>query len=574
MIGEDALRFARKYAVKNAYDYGEAQLSSVLNKTISAFPALKKDIRELAKGIGAVIAEVNAMDDLQVKEEYERYRQEFELEQRGKEEKGKPKLVLDGAVEGEVVTRFAPEPSGYMHVGHASAAFLAREIADAYRGRCFLYFDDTNPEKEKQEYVDAFKHDLDWLGIRFDREYYASDNIEKMYGYARQLMKDGRAYVCTCPGDTIKKNRFEGNPCAHRDADAGTNLSLFERMLNGGFGEGEAVVRFMGDMASENTAMRDPTLFRIKKVRHYRQGDKYVVWPGYDFNTPINDSIEGVTDAMRTKEYELRGVLYDRVLDSLGLRKPRMHLHARLPIKGQPRQKREVRKLVSEGIVSGWDDPRLTTITALRRRGIMPEAIREFVLSVGASMNESVMSIDRLLANNKRVIDTIAKHLFFVHDPVRLALKDAQRLSAKLRLYHDKDEFREYGTDGTFYISGEDAAAIAAGDTVRLKDFLDVRIVSAGKNGMTAEKAEPAEHSRIIQWVPDNDFLECSVAIPGELVDDDGNVLPDSLRTANGYVEGYAAKLALHDIVQFERFGYCILDSKDGKALRFIFISK
>lgn len=571
MTGKEVLDAIRKYAVKNAHDYGEARVSSVLSKVLSEFPEMKSDIKDLAKEVGRVIGEVNSMDASSIDKEYSLHSSEFEREQAEKEVKGRPKLVIDGAEEGKVVTRFAPEPSGYMHVGHANAAFLARGIADAYEGKCLLYFDDTNPEKEKQEYVDAFKRDLSWLGIRFEREYYASDNIERMYGYGRQLISNGGAYVCTCTAELIKSNRFNGTACAHRKSSAGENLALFESMIRGEYEEGRAVVRFVGDMSSANTALRDPTLFRIKKQRHYRQGDRYCLWPGYDFNTPINDSTEGITDGLRTKEYELRAELYDAVLDSLGLRKPRMHMHARFSVKGQPRGKRDIRKLVSEGAVSGWDDPRLVTIPALRRRGIVPAAIKEFTLSVGRSMTSGMMSIDRLLAENRRLIDPIAKHLFYVHDPVRLSVGEASGAEARLRLHPGSDEYRTYRCDGSIYVSAEDSSAMSNGDTVRLKDFMDIRVTGTG-DAITASKAEAAERSRVIQWVPGNGFLKCTVMIPGELVDGEGRLLKDSLRTENGYVEGYASKLALHDIVQFERFGYCILDSKE--EMRFIFISK
>ena len=394
-ISSDARKLIRKYAVKNAIHYGKARAGNVLGKVVSNVP--KGQLDELKIVVNKTVEEVNALSKAQLVEEYRPYEAEFE-ERHEKLVKAtsKPRMILVGAVDGKFATRFPPEPSGYMYLGHAKPAFLEQEFARIYHGKLFLYFDDTNPEKEKQEYVDAIKRDLEWLGIKFDREYYASDSMEQMYECARKLISLGKAYACKCTVEQTKKDRFDGTECVHRANKPDENLREFEMMLADKYEEGSISLRFKGDMKSQNTALRDPTIFRIKKAAHYRQGTKYAVWPTYDFNTPINDSINGITDAIRSKEYELRDALGDMILDALSMRKPRVHSEARLTIKGQPTHKRYIRKLIDEGSIKGYDDPRLVTITALRRRGIQPGAIREFVLGFGMSKMDSVVGIDFL----------------------------------------------------------------------------------------------------------------------------------------------------------------------------------
>ena len=229
---------------------------------------------------------------------------------------------MPGAEQGKVVTRFPPEPSAYPHIGHAKAAFLNYELARKYGGQFILRWDDTNPENESEEFVKAIREGLAWLGIRADRELFASDDIPKQYELAQKLVSEGNAYVCTCSQEAMKASRQEMKRCACYSQPPAKQLELWKKMVSGGFEEGEAVLRFVGDIASQNTVMRDPTLFRIIKSSHYRQGEKYSCWPTYDFDGAVEDSISGVTHALRSKEYELRDELYAALLDKLGLENP------------------------------------------------------------------------------------------------------------------------------------------------------------------------------------------------------------------------------------------------------------
>ncbi len=539
------------------------------------------DIKDLRMEVEKVVDSVNAMSKEAQIAEYDTYKGEFEHEYSEKvKNTSSPHMELKGAVEGNFSTRFAPEPSGYMHIGHAKVVFLEQEFAKIYKGKMFLYFDDTNPEKESQEFVDAIKRDLDWLGVTFDKEYYASDSIEKMYEYARQLIKNGKAYVCTCPSETIKSYRMKGLSCPHSRNPEAENMMMFDEMLEGDYDEGQAVLRFRGDMSSSNTVMRDPAIMRIKKHVHYRQGDKYIVWPTYDFNTPVMDSLHEVTDAMRSKEYELRGEIYVEILKALGLRVPRMHHEARLVVKGSLTSKRKLNDLISKGLISGYDDPRLITITALRRRGIRPEAIKKFVMRFGMSMTNSVVDLSLLYAENKKLVDPHAKRLFYVENPVKVVVENPGKLpkSVSLKLHPSNDlGSRSYAIGATFYISGSDADSLDMDSKIRLKELADLRILSVSKEAIHAEAIKISESEaksmKKIQWVPEESKLECKVLIPKDLVDENENFLQDSLQVSKGYIESFAQKLEKGEVVQLERFGFAAFDGDEGDAKQFIYIS-
>ena len=562
-----------KYAVKNAMDYGVADVGSVFSKAIHEFPDSKSDMKGLKSLVESILKRVNALTKEELQNEYSKYVTEFEGEYLEKAKRtAKPKMVIEGAIDGEVVTRFPPEPGGYIHIGNAKQCILSDEFAKIYHGKIYLYWDDTNPEKCSDEFVHGIKADTDWLGISFAKEYFASDSIEKIYGYGRELLKQGNAYICSCNEDDIKAKRFSGSECEHRGSDPSQNIGRFDDMINDKVPEGESIVRLKGDMRSDNTAMRDPTLFRIKKFPHFRHGTKYVLWPTYHMNTPILDSINGVTDVIRSKEYELWDAVHKMILFNLGLREPRIHTEARLNINGTTTKKRDIRKLLSEGKITGWDDPRLVTIIALRRRGIMPEAIRKFVLRFGMSRTDGTVGIDMLLSENKSIIDPIAKHFFFVANPLPVKIGGMEGLKVKLKMNPTTDlGFREYSVNGNVFISAGDISNADVGHTIRLKDLASIKIKSYSESVVSEISDGPG---RILQWVPSDMAIKCKIIMPGSLFNKDGSYNRDSIDSVEGYAESMAGELALHSIVQFERFGYCILDQKSASELTFIYISK
>ena len=551
---------AYKHALRNASEYGKAQAGAVVGKVIAEAPEAKSDMKNTMKVISGVIAKVNKMSEEKIGKELSK----FTFEEKKEEVR---RIVLEDGERGKVVTRFLPEPNGFMHLGHAKAAFLSYEAATEYAGKCILRFDDTNPEKEKQEFVDAIKQDLEWLGMKFEREVYSSDKMPEFYKLATQLVKQGDAYVCSCEKERVNELRGLGKSCGCRSASIEDNLDAWEEMLAGKYEKGDAILRLKAEPDAANTVMRDPTLFRICKAEHYRQGKKYSLWPTYDFEVSIADSVDGITHALRSKEYELRDELYYRIIEKLGMRKPIVYDFSRLTLKGLPLSKRLLKPLIDGKKVGGWDDPRMPTIRGLRRRGILAEAIRDFVLSFGLSKVESEPSIDALLNENRKLLDPKAERYFFVHDPVELRVDGISRGEVKLRK-HPTEELGERVLEvtGKFFISKSDAKNLNKGDRFRLLDLCNVKLLEKGKV-LRAEFAgnEGMEETKL-QWVPEK-HLKTEVLVTSDLfIGDKFN--KDSLKVDDGYCELACGNLKKGDVVQFVRYGFCILD--DEKRMRFI----
>ena len=475
-----------------------------------------------------------------------------------------------------MVTRFPPEPSGYPHIGHAKAAFLDYEAANAYNGKMLLQFDDTNPEKESGEYVEALKEGLKWLGITWDgKEFYTSDYMTEIYDYSVKGMEKGVLYVCTCTQEETSKNREQGKPCPCSMLGAKENLARWENMIqaepetgNGKrYREGEAVVRFRGDMSALNTTLRDPTMLRIMDAPHYRQKNKYRVWPNYDFATPILTHKMGVTHIMRSKEYELRDELYFRLCEALGIPKADVVGFSRLNIKNAPISKRFITPLVKEGKVMGWDDPRLPTLKGLARRGILPEAVKNFVMSFGLSKVESEPGWEKLLSENRKLLEPGARHYFFVPNPIRLEIRGSQYHEAELKLHPNQDfGTRKIRVNDFAFISEADFSNISEGEVFRLKDLFNAKMVS--KKDLIAERVADSKAEKKIQWV--TDYVEAEILKPGDLLKEDESFNEASLELVKGYAEANISSLEAGRIIQFERFGFCKLDAK--KAGKYIFI--
>ena len=307
-----------------------------------------------------------------------------------------------GKNNGRVATRFPPEPNGYLHIGHAKSICLNFGVAADYKGTCNLRFDDTDPSGESIEYVDAIKADVRWLGFAWnDREFFASDYFQQLYQYAVQLIKAGKAYVCSLSPDEIREHRGTltepGKESPYRNRSVEENLDLFERMRAGEFADGAHVLRARIDMASSNLTMRDPVLYRIKKVPHYRTEDQWCIYPMYDFAHCLSDAIEGITHSLCTLEFENNRPLYDWILDELKTPShPQQIEFARLNLSYTVMSKRMLAELVGKGLVKGWSDPRMPTLAGMRRRGYTPEALRAFCDRIGVAKNDSVVDMELL----------------------------------------------------------------------------------------------------------------------------------------------------------------------------------
>ncbi|RLG03591.1 MAG: glutamate--tRNA ligase [Thaumarchaeota archaeon] len=561
---------ALKWALKNAVDHdGKAMVGPVIAKVIGEHPELRGDVGRVKEVVERVVEEVNSMRLEEQREKLMEIAPEL-LERRRVEEKRLP--PLPNAEKGKVVTRLPPEPSGYMHIGHGMSGLINYLYARIYDGFIWLRFEDSDPMKVKPEYYESFRRGYRWLGIEWDDEKNNSDDIELFYKYAEKLIKLGKAYVCRCPIERIRRFRREMRECEHRSQGIDENLDLWNRMLGGEFGEGEAILRLKGDMGSKNTVMRDPALFRIIDHPHPLTGRRYRVWPLYDFAVSIEDHLCGVTHVLRTSEFALRDELQNYIRELLGMRNPIYVEYSRFEFKGTPVSKRKLRALIENGIASSWDDPRFPTIDGVRRRGILPEAIREFtVTQTGFSYAKREYDWSLLFAINRRLLDPRARRLFFTPNPVKLVVENSPKISADIPYHPDNKELgsRRVEADGEFYISGGDFEEMKVGDVLRLKYLMNLRIIEKTDEYVRAEflSREPMKNIKIIQWVPANEAVRVRVLVPDIIYLND-EINPNSLKIVDGFGERAVDDVEVDEIVQFERFGFCRRDS--GSELIFI----
>ncbi len=516
-----------------------------------------------------------------------------------------------GKHRGRVATRFPPEPNGYPHIGHAKSICLNFGIAAQYRGTCNLRMDDTDPSGESMEYVESIIRDVKWLGFDWeDRLYYASDYYEKLYGFALQLIRAGKAYVCDLSADQMREYRGTltepGKESPYRNRSVGENLSLFERMRAGEFDEGTRILRARIDMTSPNITLRDPIMYRIKKESHYRTGDKWCIYPMYDFAHCLSDYIEGITHSICTLEFENNRPLYDWFLKELGLDPcPQQIEFARLDLSYTVMSKRKLMELVERGIVDGWDDPQMPTLSGMRRRGYAPGAIRSFCEKIGVSKNDSLVDMALLENCVREDLNEKAPRVMAVLRPLRVVIDNypEDRVEEFACPYHPKNPemgSRKVPFSRVLYIEREDFMEeppkkyfrLAVGREVRLRYGYFIRCTGVVKDPQTGEVAEihctydPETRSGFapdgrkvdatIHWVSaaHSGLAEVRlydrlfrVADPLREASDFTEYLnPKSLETlASCRVEPSLLQATPGERFQFERLGYFCADSKDSR---------
>jgi len=561
-LADDLKKEIRKIALQNAVEHdGKTKDKVVLSKSLGTIPELKNNVKEVIPEIASIVSQVNGMSIEEQKTEIQNnFPEIFDVKENVKEERvGLP--PLEGAEQGKVVTRFTPAPNGYPHIGHAKAAIISEEYAKMYGGKLVLRYDDTNPEDTRLEYWAAIKVGLDWLGIEFDEIKNTSDDIGLLYDKCVEMIKKNYAYVCTCKRDTISKNRKEMMSCECSMGDVKQNEERWERMFKK-YKPGEAIVRFRGDMESKNTVMRDPVLFRINDARHAQLAEEHRVWPSYDIAVAVEDSTDGITHALRSKEYELRNELYHAILDALDMRHPKMLEFSRLEFKGMPVSKRILRPLIDEGKVSSYDDPRLPTLAALERRGITPEAIRKFTLSLSLTKADTLAPFDSLEAFNRKIVDENSIRLFMVKDPKTLTIRNLPNSTVELPNHpSNKMGTRKVMVEDSIFLSSDDVKSLKIGDQLRLMGLGNVKITSVNSE-ITGEFTgdERDVNFMKLQWVSQKNAHELKILIPQRLfVDDKFN--EESLEEINVYVEPHYLELKNGEEIQFVRFGYCRKDS-------------
>ena len=520
--------------------------------------------------------------------------------------------IRNGKYDGRVHTRFPPEPNGYLHIGHAKAICLNYGLAKKYNGKFNLRFDDTNPSKEEQEYVDSIIEDVKWLGADFeDRLFFASDYFEQMYQWAVDLIKKGKAYVCDLSADEIREYRGTltepGKESPYRNRTIEENLDLFERMRKGEFPNGSRTLRAKIDMSSPNLNLRDPVMYRIIHMPHHRQGDKWCIYPTYDWAHGLEDSIEGITHSICTLEFENHRPLYDWFLDELGIYHPQQIEFARLNLSYTVMSKRKLLELVQNGIVDGWDDPRMPTISGLRRRGYTPEAIWKFTEMIGVAKRDALTDVALLEYAIREDLNKTAQRAMAVLKPIKViitnyegeeeveAINNPENPDAGTRkvpfsneIYIEETDFMENPPKGyhrlvpggevrlryAYIIKCEEVVKNENGEIIELRCTYD----PATKSGSgTSDKKVKG----VIHWVSAKHCFEAEVRLydrlfkvenPGELDNWLETINPNSLEIIpNAKLEPYLKSAKPLDNFQFERLGYFCVDSKYSTSEKLVF---
>ncbi len=526
--------------------------------------------------------------------------------------------VSQGRNEGRVHTRFPPEPNGYLHIGHAKSICLNFGLAEEFGGLCNLRFDDTNPSKEDVEYVESIREDVRWLGFEWDtREYYASDYFERLYKFAVKLINLGKAYVCDLNADQIREYRGTltepGRNSPFRDRSTKENLDLFLRMREGEFTDGARTLRAKIDMASPNINMRDPVMYRVLHATHHRTGNRWCIYPTYDFAHGQSDSIEGITHSICTLEFEDHRPLYDWFLDQLEIHHPQQIEFARLNLTYTVLSKRKLLQLVQQKYVAGWNDPRMPTIAGIRRRGYTPEAIRNFCDRIGVAKRNSTVDIAMLEHSLREDLNRRAPRVMAVLRPLKLVIENypdnkveeleavnnpedpatgTRKVPFSRVLYIEQDDFREEPPKGFFRLS--------PGKEVRLRYAYIIKCTGIGKDPQTGEvtelrcsydpetKSGSSQSNRkvkaTIHWVSAAHALPAEVRLydqlftkedPEEIPDNTdwlANINPKSLERLTGCrIEPSLANAKAGERYQFERLGYFCVDSEDSSATALVF---
>jgi glutamyl-tRNA synthetase len=555
----------RKHALDNALKFnGKASSGAVVGKVISELPEVKQFMKTVAFEVNEVLLEVNDMPIEKIKAEIEKEYPEL-LEKKEREERD-IFAFLKVDTSKTVITGYPPGPEKYPHIGHAKAAILNYLLAKQNNGKFILRFEDTNPNLVKSEFYDIIQDNLKWLGVEWDELLCASDFMEMFYNYAEQAIIDGNAYMCFCGDKDIKLSRGENQECIHRNHTIEENMKFWKEFST--YEAGKAILRLKIDLEHQNTTMRDPTIFRTIDIPHARHGTKYRIWPNYDFQNAIMDSYSNITIRIRSKEFEMRTELQRYIQNILKLTPTRTYELARFNIEGVISQGRVIREMIQKGEMIGWDDPRLPTIVALRRRGFLPEAIKNFVISTGMTKSESTLTWDDLIIQNKRILDKTAKRYFFMHDYEKIIVHNAPHRQIKLKLHPNNDDYgtRELEVQDEFLILKTDLKELKDNEVYRFMDCLNFRKIDGvfEFDSLDYDKFR-SEGKKIMHFLPAYGNV-------------DTEILMNDATIIKGVAEHNISDVHVGEVIQFERFGFCRLDAveehKGKKLFKFWFTHK
>ena len=542
-----------KCALINAIEYnGKADLNAVIRKVIAENPKLKENIKEILPEIKEIVEKINSMSIEEQKLELEKLGIEIKEVKEIKKSRELPELPN---VEGKVVLRLAPFPDAPLHIGQARMAILNDYYAKMYKGKLLLVMDDTIGSEEKTVNPRAYKwivEDLKWLGIKFNKIIYKSDRVKIHYRIAKLLIEKGAAYVCFCDAKTLRKNRRDGKACTHRNHSIQENLTFWENMLKGKYDEGEATLRLKTDMKHENPAFRDRVLLRIVKRKHPRVGFKYKVWPMLEFSWAVDDNLLGITHVIRGKDLVIEDMVENFIWDVLGWKKiPFIHYGLFTIAEVGKISKTRIKRAIDKKEYSGWDDPRTWTLRSLAKRGIQPDAIRNFVLKMGLSEADITIPVDILYSENRKIIDSVANRYFAVLRPYKIKIKNLDIKEVKVQLHPN---FPERGSrkipinKNKIYVDFED-----------YKKFKNKEVglaylgkILLKKNSEIISKDIPMDMQKI-QWVSEPN-TKVKILMP------DGKIIA-------ALAEKNLKNLKVDQLIQLVRIGFCRVEKKGREIL-------
>jgi len=567
----------RKTALLNAIKHeGKAQTGSVIGKTLGEKPDLRSKIKEISTLVNKIVKEVNTLSFDEQKSIVEENWPEALVKEKVEKEKHLPPLPNVDKYR-QVVTRFSPNPDCVLHLGSARAIILCHEYVHMYKGKFVLRFEDTDPKIKRPllEFYDRIREDLAWLGCKPNEEHIQSDRIPIYYEYAENLLKAGNAYVCTCQPEIFREKALASKSCDCRSLPIEEHLARWHRMQQGGYSEGEAVLRVKTDLNHPNPAVRDWPAARVidaKKYPHPRVGGKYHVWPLYNLACGIDDHLLGVTHIIRGKEHLTNQVRQEYMYKHLGWKYPEAIHYGRLKITGAYLSKSKIVQGIREGLFKDWDDPRLATFAALRRRGITPEAIKKMIIDIGPKTQDLILSWENLYAYNRKILDPATNRYFFVQNPIELTVrKIPEEYMVRLNLHPEYPErgFREYtikpeGNEhaAAFWVSKKDIDTTKTGSMIRLMELFNVKIEKvssySAEASFVSNAYEEAKKGKVplIHWIPVGEDMPCQV------------VMPDATMS-EGIAEKTCKQLKQNTVIQFERFGFVRIDKNNAKLIAY-----
>jgi glutamyl-tRNA synthetase len=567
--------FVYNQALENAISFGgKANMKPILGKTISKFPQIKKDFGHYQNLINNIVLQVNQMDAKEQETKLIQINPDFFNKKQETKEKTKKEGLPDlPGLDGEFIGRFAPAPSGYLHIGHAYNIIYNHEYKKKYGGKFILRFEDTNPENISIENYDKIIEDVKWLTQNdIDEIHYQSDRVDIYYKYLRQLIETNHAYICECEIEKFKDFHTSSTPCPHRELPVEEQIKKYEKFFQNKYKDKDAVIRFKADLQNKNPALRDFPIARQNSTPHAKVGKKYKLWPMYNFCVSVDDSLMGITYIVRGKDSEINGIKQDMIKDALGLKKSKFYHIGITKFTDIEIGKTPIRKKIEEGIYTGWDDPRVPTLISFRKRGFKSEAFKNMIIAKGISKRDSRITEKEFFKNinyhNKQILEKEANRRFFVIDPIEVKIKNISTKYPQKEIELPKHPefkdrgYRKFPIQNTYYIEKIDFNNIEKEDTIRLMHFANFKITNKTKNSLELEYISK-EYDKNLNLKRNIHFLPANQNYykPATIIMQDAQKLKGLCENLDNPKPSKS--------IQFERFGFVRFDSKkkDGSYL-------